>query len=371
MSDHTGIFVSDPRFAVGGPLTKLGPGSKAARKFGVIDMVLAVVVFLAAHGSVLGESGADQWIVVTLAAFRPDLQPLIERRQRDGFHAVILDTAEGLSDGWSVLVRLKEIIGLHKGRNYVLLAGNSPQIPTLSGSVGRMKGQKTDAGYGIPGGDGAPTVPVGRFPARDEEELRAMVQKSLRFEDDSRPAPWRTRLLLMVGDPGGGMLADLYVQGTLDADLARLDASWSVHTIFNVPSSRFFYPRNKAREAVLGFLQEGQFFSVYLGHSWAGGMDFIGRDRLQNVDIPQGNGPFFTCGCDAFQAGQQGDGYGLAAMRNAGGPSALIGATGETYSAAGQLGACRTFFEKSFEIIESSDLVCSQTYGYGAPLPKH
>jgi hypothetical protein len=35
------------------------------------------------------------------------------------------------------------------------------------------------------------------------------------------------------------------------------------------------------------------------------------------------------------------------------------------------LGACRTFFEKSFEIIESSDLVCSQTYGYGAPLPKH
>jgi hypothetical protein len=42
-------------------------------------------------------------------------------------------------------------------------------------------------------------------------------------------------------------------------------------------------------------------------------------------------------GCFACQSNREGDGYGLAAMRNPAGPVAVIGATGESYSAPGQL----------------------------------
>jgi hypothetical protein len=45
---------------------------------------------------------------------------------------------------------------------------------------------------------------------------------------------------------------------------------------------------------------------------------------------------FVTCGCYACEFGDV-DGYGLAAMLNPGGPAAVIGSSGESYAAAGQL----------------------------------
>ncbi len=310
-----------------------------SRHLGAFAVVLAVVAVLGVPRTLLAEAGLGQWIVVHPSEFSAELKPLIERRQNEGFHAIDLELPDGPANGALVLARLKETLAQRAVKSYVLLAGATPLIPALAGSVARMKGQGTDAPYGMPDGDGAPTVSVGRFPARDEKELRAMIQKTLRFEENGHPASWQNRLVLLIGDPGGGMIASLYVEATLDADLARLDPSWSVRTLFNAASSRFSYPRRMATGAALGFLREGEFFSVYLGHSNAEGMDFIDRDGWQKVEIPQGNGAFFTCGCFALQSDKKGDGYGLAAMRNAAGPSAVIGATGETYSAAGQLAA--------------------------------
>src|ERR1700722_5128182 len=298
-----------------------------------------------------------QWIVVTPPSFRSALAPLIEHRKTDGFDVTIIETTEASnrgdpSDGKALQAKLERLIREFSGRSFVLLAGTDTAagstngencVPALRGVVGRMTGEPSDSGFGLPDQDGAPTVAVGRFPARNADELTAMVAKTLKFENDSEPGPWRNRLLLLLGDPGGGAMADIYVQNTLDADLARLDPSWEVRAMFNITSSRFSLPRPADRETALRLLADGELFSVYLGHSGAEGLgldaNFIQRDTWAKLEIPKGAGPFFTCGCFACQSDQKGAGYGLAAMRNRAGPVAVIGASGESYSAPGQL-AC-------------------------------
>jgi len=282
---------------------------------------------------------AAQWIVVAPKTWTSALRPLIDRRKQAAYHVLVVDSSDDATNGALILSRLRTAEASAPGQTCVLLAGAPPFVASLRGSVARMKGSQTDAGFGFPDAEGAPTISVGRFPARTEAELRAMVEKTLRFEDDRLPAGWRSGVLLLVGDPGGGMLPDLYVQGTVDGDLAQLDPSWRVRALFNVPPSRFFYPPPLAANAVSNMFQQGALFSVYLGHSNAGEMDFLGRDAFAAMSIPHGNGPFFTCGCYALQSNKDGDGYGLAAMRNPHGPAAIIGATGESYSAPGQWAA--------------------------------
>ncbi len=313
------------------------------------------LLFLACSGpACAADAPAGRWIVVTPPAFRPGLAPLIRHRQAEGFNVVVLETTEVLSrqaipqpDGTNLQNRLKELFQEYKGRSYVLLVGVfgnnqvTDRVPGLRGAVGRMKDEPSDTGYGMPGLDGAPTLAVGRFPARSAEELRSMVQKTLDFEAALQPASWRNHLFLMLGNPGGGPMAEFFVGQTLAKDLARLHPSWEIRTLFNASSSYYYLPRPRDHETALRWLEEGQLFSVYLGHSAAAGMGldarFLTREDWAKLNIPHGRGPFFTCGCFACQSNPNGDGYGLVAMRNPTGPVAVIGATGESYSAPGQL----------------------------------
>lgn len=325
-----------------------------------LEAVLLCLILATGQRSSAGDS-PGQWILITPPAFRPALRPLIERRQAQGFKVVVLETSEVLTreqlhqrDASPLRARLNRIFQQNQRADYVLLAGASDAqdpakvaetvVPGLPGKVERMKGEPCDSAYGFPGPDGAPKVAVGRFPARNVEELRAMVHKTLSFEQSSEPAPWQDRLVLLLGNPGGGRLAEWFVEQALQKDLASLYPGWDVRIILNAASSPYFLPRPLDRKTALRYLQEGALFSVYLGHSGAEGLGldarFISRGDWAKLDIPHGRGPFFTCGCFACQRkGPGGEGYGLAAMRNPNGPVAVIGATGESYTAPGELAA--------------------------------
>ena len=322
----------------------------------IFRLLLAVCIFLTSPAATFAED--ELWIVVAPPQFRDSLSPLIEYRQAQGFKVVVVETTDVLSeqqlhdrDGTPLKTRLNELYQQSKVRSYVLLAGIfgadgqtnylNAVLPPLHGAVGRRKGEPTDCGYALPAEDGAPTVAVGRFPARNLAEMDAMVQKTLRFERNGQPAQWQNRLSLFIGDPGGGPLAEMFVQQALKADLALLHPSWKVRTLLSASSSPFYLPSGNDREAALRYLGEGNLFSIYLGHSYRVGLGLDGRFMTSadwaKVSIPQGAGPFFTCGCWACQSNDKGDGYGLSAMRNPAGPVAVIGATGESYGFAGPL----------------------------------
>jgi hypothetical protein len=111
------------------------------------------------------------------------------------------------------------------------------------------------------------------------------------------------------------------------------------------PTSPLCVPDGDLRTVSRGLLEEGSFLAIYLGHSGAGRLasgraPFLTREDFETLRIRAGPGVFFTCGCYGCQVrGFGGEGYGIAAMRNAGGPAAVVGAHGESYAAMGRLAA--------------------------------
>jgi hypothetical protein len=328
-------------------------------------LILQLLFLIWGSHCVASEQETAQWIVVTPPAFRESLKPLVDHRLSEGFKTVVVETTEVLNveqiqQGNAGLLKeyIHRLCRDFKGPNYVLLVGAAQAsepglaektvVPPLRGTVGRMNGQLSDNGYGCLGQDMMPTVAVGRFPARNAEEVRQMVQKTLKMEKDGLSGSWHNRLVMILGNPGGNSwlekrLVDAYVQNAAMERFGRLHPLWEGRSIIHCSGSPFYVPNESLQNTSLKFFEEGEFFSFYLGHSdassfWSDGVRFMDREAWSKLKIPQGQGVLFTCGCYACQlSGMGGEGYGLVAIRNPDGPAAVIGAHAETYAAMGQL----------------------------------
>lgn len=328
-------------------------------------LVLASAIFASAVAR-SAESDAE-WIVVTAPAFRSAIEPLCEYRRSEGMHVDVVQTTEVLtpkqihdSDAQALKDRIHELCERSKGRKYVLLVGaihagdkkraETTVVPPLRGTSGRMQGEPSDNGYGSPDKLTMPTVAVGRFPARSALEVEQMVQKTLAFERDRSAGAWRNRLTMLVGHPGGASeiekrFAESFLQGVAGTRFGKIDPMWTANIIIHATGSPFTVPDAQLHTASKRDLQDGQIFSVYLGHSNAGGLwsanaPFLSRDDWAELNISEGAGVFVSCGCFGCQLeGRDGEGYGLTAMRNPHGPVAVIGSHGESYAALGQLAA--------------------------------
>jgi hypothetical protein len=313
-----------------------------------------------------------RWIVAVAPGLGEAIEPLVQQRRGQGMDVVVVQIGDVLSideirggDGRKLWQHLKRLCREAKRETSILLvgaavAGNSAGIdtflPPLIGTTGRMKGEPSDNGYGcLDDGDGKlmPMIAVGRLPARSAAEARGMVQKIISFEDEGKKraaAAWRRRITILAGNPGGtataqDTLANLAGGGALQVMLDWIDPSWDVRAIFHVPGSPFYVPDRYLHDEALGLMRQGQAFTFYMGHSGPGGFAsgqgrYLDREDFATMKLPAGGGAgiFITCGCFSCQLrGDGGEGHGLAAIRNPGGPVAVIGAHGESYAAAGQL----------------------------------
>jgi hypothetical protein len=303
-----------------------------------------VVLLLALLFPVLGRAAEKgQWIVVTAPAYRKALAPLVKHRKAEGLRVKVVETAG--ESAQKLRDRVHKLCKAHEGPSYVLLVGAiKGRVPALTGTVGRMKGEPTDNGYGCPKGSRLPTVAVGRFPARSVTEAEAMVARTLAYEADG-PGEWKRRLTVLAGIPAYNPLVDRLVESLAMARFARLDPAWTGRAIYTNPASPFCVPDKQLRTRATGYVQEGQAFVLYLGHSnplglYGGRARFLDRDDWARLKIPSGRGVFFTFGCNGCQlAGRGGEGYGVAAMRNPSGPAAVVGSHGICFAAMVQLAA--------------------------------
>jgi hypothetical protein len=311
-----------------------------------------------------------QWIVVTAPAFRKALEPLCEHRKAQGLRVVVVPTTDVLTgreiragEARKLREHINKLCREHKGPSFVLLVGaiepgrlpepENVVLPALPGTVGRMKDQPSDNGYGCLDDSRLPTVPVGRFPARTEAEARAMVVKTLEYERDPQPSLWRRRLTILAGIPAYNPLVDRLVESLALARFARLAPIWTGRAIYSNPQSRFCLPDNLLHARALQYVQEGEAFTLYLGHSNAEGLyggraHYLDRDDWSKLRIGRGKGVFLTFGCNGCQLkGDDGEGYGVAAVRNANGPVAVVGSHGVCFAAMVQL-AADGLFESTF-----------------------
>jgi hypothetical protein len=223
----------------------------------------------------------------------------------------------------------------------------------MRGTIGRMKNEPSDNPYGNPDRDLLPRVAVGRFPVRTVEEAKALVQKTLAFEKDQRPATWRTRMTILAGIPAFNPVVDRLVESQAMARFDRLDPAWHGQAIYHNPTSRFCVADNRLSLQAKDYLKQGQAFTFYFGHSspegfYAEHAHYLDRDDWSQLSMGPGQGVFCTFGCLGCQLqGLAGEGYGVAAVRNPNGPVAVIGSHGICFAAMVQL-AADALFEKTF-----------------------
>lgn len=303
-----------------------------------------------------------QWIVVAAPAFRQAIKPLCQHRQAQNFHVVVVQTTDILNEreilaGEAARLRdhVRKLCREHKGTSFILLVGavepNHPKkparymVPPLRGTVSRMKGEPSDNGYGCQGDSLLPVSPVGRFPARTVAEAQSMVEKTLAYERNDQPGAWKRRLTVLAGIPEYNPIADKLVESLAIARLSKLHPSWTGKAIYHNPSSRFCVPDDRLQSQALKYVEEGQAVTLYLGHSgsqgfWAGKARYLDRADWGKLKIKQGPGIFVTFGCNGCQLrGLDGEGYGVTAIRNPGGPVAVIGSHGVCFAAMVHLAA--------------------------------
>jgi hypothetical protein len=311
-----------------------------------------------------------QWIVATAPTFRKAVEPLCEQRKSQGLHVVVVQTTDILSRDElraGQAPKLREHINTlcrnFKGPSYVLLVGalereklaepENRVLPPLEGTIGRMKGQPSDNGYGCLDEGRLPTAAVGRFPARTVEEAQGMVAKTLEYERTTEPGVWRRRLTILAGIPAYNPLVDRMVESLALARFARLAPIWTGRAIYSNPQSRFCLPDDLLHQRALQYVEQGEAFTLYLGHSnalglYGGRARYLDREDWSELRIKQGKGIFITFGCCGCQLrGADGEGYGLAAMRNPNGPVAVAGSHGICFASMVQL-AADGLFESTF-----------------------
>jgi hypothetical protein len=303
-----------------------------------------------------------QWILVTAPEYRDALQPLCKQREHQNFKVVTLQTNDVLDkkeilagDAEKLRKRVRELCREFKGTSTILLVGavepgklEEPEkkvLPPLRGTTGRMKGQPSDNGYGCLDDGLEPSVAVGRFPARSIKEAEGMVKKTLAFENDDKPGEWRRRVTVIAGIPNFNPLADRLVENVAMARFDKLDPVWTGQAIFHSAGSRFTVPDDQLHDRAAKYVEAGQAFTLYLGHSGPEGLyapktKFLDRDDWAHFKITRGQGIFGTFGCNGCQlSGKDGEGYGIYAMRNPNGPVAVTGSHGICFAAMVQLAA--------------------------------
>lgn len=304
----------------------------------------------------------DQWILVHPPSYARALAPLIEHRKKQGLKVVVVPTSKVLTpeqirraEHEPLREHLRQLCRKHSGRSHILLAGaigapgtTDPQnslVPTGRGTISRMKGQPTDHGYASHPDQPGLVTAVGRFPARTVEEVEGMVAKTLAYEN-LRPGLWKRRLTVLAGIPAYNPLVDRLLEGAALARFERMDPAWTGKVVYTAGHSRFFLPDALLRLQSLAYIRQGQAYLLYLGHSSAEGLyagptaDFLSREDFAGLRIDTGQTIFFTFGCNGCQlTGENGEGYGIHAMRNPQGPAAVIGSHGICFASMVQLGA--------------------------------
>jgi hypothetical protein len=333
-----------------------------------------------------------QWIVVTAPTFRKTIEPLCDHRKGQGLRVVVVETTSVLTagelrdrDGTKLRDHLRKLCKDHKGPSYVLLVGAIEAekaadaerivVPALSGTAGRMKDQPSDNGFGCLGDSLLPTVAVGRFPARSVDEAKAMVDKTLAYEQDAKPGPWRRRLTVLAGIPAYGAVVDRMVEALAMARFNRLNPIWHGSAIYHNENSRFCVPDDRLQSQALRYVQDGQAFTFYFGHSnalglWAGRAHYLTRDDWAKLKINRGRGVLATFGCNGCQLrGRDGEGYGVEAIRNPNGPTAVLGSHGICFAAMVQLAADglvdSAFFNKMPDRLADAWLACKKGLAEG------
>jgi hypothetical protein len=178
--------------------------------------------------------GADL-IIITAPQFRSALEPLVKARQAQGLRVAVVDVGEtydvfthGRVDPAALRALVQEAVAqwTPPAPRYLLLAGDASYdprgylkgaevdvVPTYLVDTGFTGWTASDTWFALPAGmplapherpQAPPSLAVGRLPAQTSEQMMAMVNKILAYEQSDTAAEWRREALLVADNDEPG-----------------------------------------------------------------------------------------------------------------------------------------------------------------------
>jgi hypothetical protein len=220
------------------------------------------------------------YLIIADPSLRAAAMPLIEWRASQGLSVTLVTTAEAYDQfgrGEPDPAALRALIKSMQPR-YVLLLGDAtydyrnvlgkaPAAQVLSPRVNAaFSGETTsDAWLADIDQDGLPDAAVGRLPAQNADEAKAMIARTIEYEKSPPTGDWRKRVLMVAdpSEPGFARTADDLVQ--------------------QLPQGQFDVTRLYQNDppGVVRALDDGSLLTVYVGH---GSLKLWGKDGLLTAE---------------------------------------------------------------------------------------
>ncbi|MEO5915058.1 MAG: C25 family cysteine peptidase [Luteolibacter sp.] len=306
---------------------------------------VAVVLFATLSPCLAG----GNWIAVVAPALQDAIKPLVERHQAEGWQVTVIIAEENPAAAMQSIAAL----AADGGPCCVLLAGDffpeagANRVPPGTGIHLRMKDKMTDLPWSAGGKKG--NIEVGRLPARNPGEAGVMVRKILAWPADEAHRKTFPRAELVVGHHGAPPALDAMANSVINSLTLRLVGqlapAWRFDGAAHIDGSPWQVSPESLTATSARMMTTRATFLAYMGHSAVNGA--VSKNTLLLSDAAwyalPAEGPrpglFFTCGCHSCELTHRLESFGFAAMRSPGGPPAVIGSTGETWSAMGYLAA--------------------------------
>jgi len=206
----------------------------------------------------IGEAG--RLLIITYDSFYDAMLPFLRWKLQKGIPSEMVR----LSDIGTTAAQVQAYIQNYystKGVTYILLVGDSGQMPYLQGTVGNVTGEASDPRYGLlAGSDNYPEAFVSRFPAQTATQVSTMVNRVINYEKTpDAPADWYHKAFGIGGDDEGGTgLADWERIELLKDELLAPAYNYTVFDeIYHDPGSA---------SQVTSSINGGRSLGVYIGH---------------------------------------------------------------------------------------------------------
>jgi len=273
-----------------------------------------------------------KYLIVSHRMFEAQLQPFIAWKKLKGFEVIVAYTDQPEVGTTTTAIR-NYILGVYNAAtpespapSYLLLVGDTAQIPAFSGATG---GHITDLNYvKCEGTDYIPEIYFSRFSAQNTNQLQPQIDKTLEYEQYLMPDPSYLAEVVMIAGMDSGHGAN-YGNGQIN-----YGTNLYFNTAHGITSHTYLYPASgSSAQSIISNVSSGVSYANYTAHgsetSWSDPSFTVNNvNNLQNQSkycLAVGN----CCLTNSFQVDTC---FGEAWLRAANkGGIGYIGGTNSTY----------------------------------------
>jgi hypothetical protein len=224
-------------------------------------------------GNLRASLDIEGYLIIVHDDFYEEILPLANHKTNIGYETTVTKTSE-IPGGISTSTIKSYIEDAYDNwvtpPSYILLVGDTPQIPTFTGSA---SGTATDTDFVTMDGDIFSDIFIGRFPAANESQVTAMVDKTIYYELGNFPSnDWIKKAVFMAS--------------TDNYDISEGTHNYVIENYLepnNYTSDKLYTVTYSATtQDVRDSLNDGRSIAIYSGHGattyWADGPEFYQSD---------------------------------------------------------------------------------------------